>query len=170
MKKIALTLAAISVIVLGFGSLASAGTYPPGGPSVSVAPASVGPGGTVSVTANCTAGESVTISLEGSSVSVPCETGDGESSVAGIATGVVTAPASPGTYTGSVTGAISGSLGSFTVTVLAAAPTPTTPTGGLPSTGSGGTSTMTFVAAGLLVVGLGLFGVATVRRRQAPAA
>lgn len=170
MKKIALTLAAVALVIFGVGGVAGAGTYPPGGPSVSVTPASVGPGGTVTVTANCTAGESVTISLEGQSASVPCETGDAQSSVAGIATGVVTAPTAPGTYTGSVTGTISGALGSFTVTVLAAAPTPATPTGGLPSTGSGGTSTMTFVAAGLLVVGLGLFGVATVRRRQAPAA
>ena len=74
-------------------------------------------------------------------------------------------PVTPGTYTGSAAGAITGFTTTFVVTVLAVAPPP----GGLPSTGSGGFDTTTGIAAGLVAVGLGLFGVTRLRRRHAVA-
>jgi LPXTG-motif cell wall-anchored protein len=169
MKKIALALAAVAAMILGLGGVANANpipipnVYPPVVPSVTVTPSTVGPGGTVTVTANCTPGETVTVTLESATASAPC----GED---GTVTLTISAPSAVGTYNGTVAGTVSGPLGSFAVTVLAAGPTPTTPTGGLPSTGSDGTNTTTMIAAGLLVVGLGLFAVATVRRRQTPAA
>lgn len=167
MKKFALALAAVAAMVLGFGGVANA--YPPGGTGVTTSSSTVGPGGQVTVTAKCTAGETVTFDLEGSTDTATCETGDAQSAIAGTATGTVTAPTAPGTYIGRVTGSVSGPLGEFTVTVEGSTATPTaTPAGGLPSTGSNGTSTMTFIAAGILVAGLGLFAVATLRRRQAP--
>ncbi len=42
----------------------------------------------------------------------------------------------------------------------------TTPTGGLPATGSGGTNTTLMLGLGALIVGGGLFGVSQIRRRQ----
>lgn len=42
----------------------------------------------------------------------------------------------------------------------------TIPTGGLPATGSSGVSTMAIIAIGLLIVGVSLFVVSQVRRRQ----
>jgi len=44
----------------------------------------------------------------------------------------------------------------------------TIPGAGLPATGSSGMGTTTGIALGLFVVGLGLFIVAQVRRRQQP--
>jgi hypothetical protein len=85
---------------------------------------------------------------------------------AGTAVASLLAPATPGTYTGTATGVSSGVTASFTVVVQAAV----TPPGGLPATGSGGISTTTGMAAGLFAIGLGLFGVAQFRRRQAAVA
>ena len=156
MKKFALALVAVAAMILGVGGVANA--YPLGGQSITISPSTVSPGGSVTVTANCTPGESVTI---------PCETDDTRPTNAGIATGIVNAPTTVGSFDGTVTGTVSGPLGSFTVTVQTSG---TTPTSGLPTTGGDGTSTMTMIAVGLLVVGLGLFVVATVRRRQTPVA
>lgn len=162
MRKLALALIGMVIMAVGLGATVQAASdYPPGGPNVTATPVTVSPGGSVTVTANCTPGESVTIILESSSVTVPCLTGDAESSVVGVATGVVTAPMTPGTYTGTVTGTVSGPLGTFDVTVQAAA---TPPPADLPTTGSGTTGATATVAAGLLVAGLGLFAVATLRR------
>lgn len=165
MKKFALALVAVAAMILGVGGVANA--YPLGGQSITISPSTVSPGGSVTVTANCTPGESVTITLESSSVTIPCETDDTRPTNAGIATGIVNAPTTVGSFDGTVTGTVSGPLGSFTVTVQTSG---TTPTSGLPTTGGDGTSTMTMIAVGLLVVGLGLFVVATVRRRQTPVA
>lgn len=115
--------------------------------------------------------------LEGSSDTETCTPSANASNnfaaaVAGSATGTVNAPTTAGTHTGTVTGSISGALGAFTVVVEGATSTTAAPTatGSLPSTGSDGTRTMTAVAGRFLVVGLGMFGVATARRRQDTAA
>jgi LPXTG-motif cell wall-anchored protein len=157
MKKIALALAAVAAMILGFGAVANAGTYPPGGQSVTVSSPTVGPGGTVTVTVNCTPGETVTATLGSATATAAC----GPDATAVLS---ISAPTTAGVFNGTVNGSVSGPLGSFTVTVQAAGTTP------LPATGSDGTSTMTFLAAGLLVVGIGLFAVATIRRRRSPAA
>ena len=73
-------------------------------------------------------------------------------------------PSEASTYTILATGSESGDLGSTTVVVAAqTAPATTVPTVGLPATGSDGIGHTTGVSLGLLVVGLGLFAVATVR-------
>ncbi|MFK7917840.1 MAG: LPXTG cell wall anchor domain-containing protein [Ilumatobacter sp.] len=173
MKKLALAFTAAAAVVLGSAGVADA--YPPGGSSVVVEDDTISVGDPVTVTATCTLGESVTFTLQDQSATTTCEadaTGGG-SAVAGSATGTVNAPTTAGTFTGTITGSISGALGTFTVTVDGVAPTtaaPTTPVGGLPATGSDGTQTMTMVAGGILVAGLGMFGVATARRRQDAAA
>lgn len=174
MKKLALALTAAAAVVLGSAGVADASAYPPGGQNVTVLDNTVGLGEPVTVTAACTLGETVTFTLVDQTATATCEVAPvaGASVAAGQATGTVNAPTTAGTVTGSVTGSISGALGSFTVTVSAATTptTPTTPTGGLPATGSDGTQTMTMVAGGILLAGLGMFGVATVRRRQDTAA
>ena len=176
-KKFALAVTAAAAVVLGSAGVADAGVYPPNGKTVTVQDSTVPPGGPVSVTTNCTVGETVTFVLEGSSDTETCtpSTDGGNNftaAVAGTATGTVNAPTTPGTYIGTVTGSISGALGTFTVVVEGATATTAAPTstGSLPATGSDGTSTMTLIAGGLLIVGLGMFGVATARRRQDTAA
>ena len=162
MKQLALACAVVAAMLFSFGGVANA--YPPGGPNVTATPSTTAPDGSVTITAACTPGESVTFTLESSSVTVPCDAEDGQS---GTATGIVTAPTAVGTFDGVVNGSVSGPLGSFTVTVQNSA---TAPAGGLPSTGSDSSSTITMVAMGLLVGGLGLFTVATIRRDQPTAA
>jgi len=80
---------------------------------------------------------------------------------------------------GSVTSAQYGSASTSTATTVAedsAAALPeagaaaaATPSAGLPATGSDGIGTTTGIAVGLLAVGLGLFIVTRVRRRQSDA-
>lgn len=164
MRSFALAVIAMVFLAAGLAGTTYASSYPPGGPSVTVTPATVSPAGSVTVTANCTPGESVTITLESSSTTAACLP-DGDSSLSGIATGVVTAPSTPGPYTGTVIGSVSGPLGTFDIVVQSAA---TPPPGGLPATGSGTTGATAAVAAVLLLVGLGLFAVATVRRTRIP--
>jgi hypothetical protein len=113
----------------------------------------------------------------------------------GNATGTFTAaPLSPGTYNGTAVGQRSATQTfAFTIpgqasttsttlaptTTLAATTTTaapvttapvTTPGTGLPATGSDGVGVMTGIALGLFAVGLGLFIVAQVRRKQSPTA
>jgi hypothetical protein len=124
-----------------------------------VSPPTIAPGGNITVTvSNCTPGERVVISVAGISVTVTC----GPDSVASASIGM---PTTPGTFTGTAVGS-AGFNTTFVVTVLA----PVSPPGGLPATGSGGIDTTTGIAAGLFAVGLGLFGVAQRRRRQAAVA
>ena len=199
MKKLLISLAAAVALVLGFGVPAGASAYPPGGTSVTVDPASGSAGFSFDVTANCTPGETVTFTFQGATMTATCSAGS-DSDSGGTATATFTAPSDAGRYTGSVTGSVSDALGSFAVTVEAeettttAAPTTdapttdapttaapatdapttaapvTTPSGGLPATGSDGIGTTTGIAIGLLIMGLGLFAVATVRRSQPGAA
>ena len=192
MKKAALALVVAAAALFGLGQLVAAG-----GTNYSEAivanPASVPTGGQTVVTyQNCEVGETITFSLPqftpatqtapcgavqafGLSAVLPLQATVGEASATFVA------PATPGTYNGTGVGTVSPEL-PFTVTVTGSvapsttvAPTiPDTNGGGsgsqLPSTGSGGQSTITFIAIGLLTVGLGLFAVAGVRRRSNPAA
>jgi uncharacterized membrane protein YtjA (UPF0391 family) len=194
MKKLALALIAASAAVFGFGLVAQAQGYTPTIPPIGP----VTPGGSYTVTVNnCVPGEQVTFTQLQSTPTVIVATCSGAlptltGSVIGLllpqqgalptASATFTAaPTAPGTYNGTAVGAQSGSTPfSFTIpgqtatTVpppTTAAPVPTTQpalVGGLPATGSGGISTTTGIAVGLLVVGLGLFVVAQVRRRQEP--
>jgi hypothetical protein len=165
MKKFVVALAASLAIFFGIGGAAHAQTPAPTpyvGTTVivTVSPPTAVPGGTITVTiTNCTPGEIVTVSVGGVSVQVTCD-------AVGVASASVSMPTTPGTYTGTATGSISGVTTTFTVTVMA----PVTPPGGLPATGSGGIDTTTGIAAGLFAIGLGLFGVAQLRRRQVVAA
>ncbi len=158
MKKILLAMAATAVAVLGFGQMAHAAdgaTYPPGATAPVIAPASPAPGATFTVTVDCAPdGAAVAVVFNGATTNANC--------TGGKATVSLTAPATAGDYPGTYTGA---GAGSFTVTVAA----PATPPGGLPATGSNGTSTMTIIALGLFAVGAGLFGVSQVRRRSVTA-
>lgn len=168
MKKFALALMASAAMVLGFGAVASA--YPPGaGAPVITNGGALAPGAEFTVTAECQpVGAQVTFEFQGVTLVVECVAATGSASLlgsflgtapaAGTATATFTAPTAPGTYTGTYTGA---AVGTFSVTVAA----PVTPGGGLPATGSNGTSTMTIIAIGLFAVGAGLFGVSQVRRR-----
>ena len=164
MKKLALALMAASAAMFGFGMVAEAQTYDP---SVSVG--TVTPGGAYTATyTNCVAGETITFSQP---ESTPTTT-TGVCSASRVATGTFTnAPTAPGTYTVTASGPTSPAR--TIVFSLAAAPTTvpaTVPGGGLPATGSSGMGTTGGMAIGLLVVGLGLFAVAQVRRRQPSAA
>jgi LPXTG-motif cell wall-anchored protein len=85
------------------------------------------------------------------------------------------APTEAGVYDGTGVGERSPSLPfQFEIKVPTTPVDPTTPTttaapgGTLPETGANGISSTTTIALGLLIVGLGLFVVAQVRRRQAP--
>ena len=155
MKKIALGLIALSSLMLGFGTV-SAAPYESGDGTATVSPTTTTAGGTVTVVmSGCTPGETVDFELESATASATCA-GDG------TATASMPAPGAAGTYTGTATGVTSGVNASFTVVVAQAA----TPPGGLPATGSGGISTTTGIAIGLLAVGLALFGVTLIRRRR----
>jgi alkaline phosphatase len=171
MKKFALALMAASAAVLGFGIVADA--YPISPEPLTVDNATPGVGEEITVTANCASGETVTFETQGDSATATCSAGAGGASLlmaiatSGTASAKLTMPSEAGTYTISVTGSESGDLGSLTVVVVAqTTPATTVPTGGLPATGSDGIGFTTGVALGLLVVGLGLFAAATVRRRQ----
>ena len=148
MKKLLVALAASLAVFFGMGGAAHA-QYDANSGVVTVTPPTVAPGGTVTVTVtNCTPGERVDISV-GRGVRV------GHLRCRWHASAATPMPVTPGTYTGTAVGSVSGFTTTFVVTVLAS----TVPPGGLPSTGSGGIDTTTGIAAGLLAVGLGLFGV-----------
>ncbi len=164
MKKIGLTFAAALALVFGVAQGVSAQYGPSAGGS------DAAPGGETEVAVNgCQPGEQVTIDLPGFenppqalTRSVQTINADAE----GNAFTVFVAPNAPGTYPGTATCGVL--TANFSVTVLDVPPdTNGGGSGGqLPSTGSGGQSSITYVAVGLLVVGLGLFAVAGFRRRQ----
>jgi hypothetical protein len=152
MKKLVLALLTSLAVVLGIAGPAAA-AYPPNAPTVSVSTSTPAPGGEFTVTAEgCNEGDVVTFEFEGETKTAVV--------VGGIASVTFTAPETPGFYTGTVT--CGGVASDFGITVVS----PTAPGGGLPSTGSDGIGATTTIAIGLLAVGLGLFGVATVRRRR----
>jgi hypothetical protein len=155
MKKLALGLIAISSAVLGFGMVAEA-QYGSVGGTATVTPTTTAPGGTVTVEmSGCTPGETVDFVLESATASATCAED-------GTASASLPAPGATGTYTGTAAGVTSGVTASFSVVVAQAV----TPPGGLPATGSDGISTTAGIAIGLLVIGVALFGVSQIRRRQ----
>ena len=178
MKKLVAAVAAVFAIVLGSAGIASAS--PPGGDDVTVGDSTVTAGAPVDVSADCTVGETVTFTLDGSSDTSVCVASTDAEDTSGEGTSGVslTAPTAPGTYTGTVSGSVSGDLGTFTVVVEGATGSgegttggsggggTATPSGQLPATGSDSSGAITTIAIGLLVAGLGLFAVATIRRRQ----
>lgn len=184
MKKLALALMAASAMVFGFGMVVSAQSYTQG---TSISPNPVEPGRPFAVTYdNCQAGESITFVVSGATPASITNTCSSIGTVAlsllgqvglGNAVGSFTAaPSAPGTYPGTATPNGQSPVRTFNLVIQAPAPTvppsvastipATVPVGGLPTTGSGGVGTTTAIAIGLLVVGLGLFVVAQVRRRQ----
>jgi hypothetical protein len=183
MRKLALALMAVSASVFGFGIVASAQSYDQ---AISTSPTSPAPGAAYSVTyTNCVAGDVITFSQPQSSPTSVTGTCDGaaQNALTGSVLGIVlprqaalgtatgnfqAAPTAPGTYNGTAVGAQSPQL-TFQLTVPGQAPATTavvTPTAPLPATGSSGLGTTMGVALGLLAVGIGLFVVAQVRRRQ----
>jgi alkaline phosphatase len=143
---------------IGMGATAAA--YPPGGPTLTLSATTVAPGGTFAVTFNgCLDGEIVSVSIAGGdSGSATCSGAE--------ATVTLTAPTAPGTYTVTGTSSESGLTATATLTVVAAAPAPAAP-GQLPTTGSGSSVPIAQIAAGVLIAGAGLAGVAMYRRRPA---
>ncbi len=187
MKKLALTLVAMAAVLFGTGPVVNA--YPPGAGVVAVSPAGgvVAPGGNITVTGSCTPAETVTVTLGTATVTGTCSaagtgpTGSAAALSSAPAAGgysiVIAAPTAAGTYTLRVVGSVSGSLAAdVTITVQATTPPVTqggdtnggTAAGGgtLPSTGSDSTSTALLIGFGSLLMGLGLFGTARVRRNQ----
>ena len=165
MRKLALALmaAAAASATLGVGVVADA--YPPPGVAATVDDSSPAPGGPVRVTmVGCVPPESVAFELEDSTDSSVCVAGPSSFRFAAptqaSAVGNLTAPTADGTYTGSTTGVTSGLTATFTISVRSASQ------GELPKTGSDGVATTTLIAGGLLIVGLGLFAVAQLRRRR----
>jgi hypothetical protein len=157
MKKFAVALIAMSAVIFGSGMAAQA-QYGGGSGTATVTPASSAPGGSVTVTiSGCAPGSSVEVEFNGATSTVTADS-------SGAATAGVTAPSTAGTYPGTAT--CGDVVSSFSVVVAVAV----TPPGGLPATGSNGISTTSGLAIGLLVVGLGLFAVAQMRRRQTSAA
>ncbi|MGK0276696.1 MAG: LPXTG-motif cell wall-anchored protein [Ilumatobacter sp.] len=167
MKKFALSLMVAAAAIFGTGIAAQASTYPPG---ATVSPiADPVPGETFTVTVSgCNPGIVITFEFEGTTKTATC----GEAAALTVGTGTASttfvAPTAGGTYSGTATGT-DGFLATFSVTAAAAPATtvePVTPPGGLPATGSGGTSSMTMIAIGLFGLGGGLLVVSQMRRRQ----
>ena len=174
MKKIALILTALGVLLVGAGVSNTAAAYPVGETTdiVTNVPTVI-PGGTFNATVtNCLPGETVVFVFEGVSRSVTCDPTTLQASFPFVA------PTTPGTYqvcadlTGNGATVPSGVTRPrticTTIEVVATGPTvpPTVPGGGLPGTGSSGVDTNLALAGTLLVVGLGLLVVAGIRRRE----
>lgn len=195
MKKIALALVTASAVVLGLGlGLGQVATAQAYDPSITPATQTVAPGASATVTYNnCALGSDVVFTLASATVSpqtVACAAPVGLVKTAapdlGNATATFTVSTDPGTYDGTAVNAQQEVSLPFEVMVEAAPPTtvppttvppttptsvaPTVPSGGLPATGSDGIGTTTGIAIGLLVLGLGLFAVAQVRRRHVTSA
>ena len=155
MKQLITAIAAVTVM-FGFGAAAQA-QYPPSSAGVSIANPNPDPGETVIVVVTgCQPNEAIDTVFNGAAGTVVADATGGAS----IA---LVAPSEPGVVNGSVT--CNGQTTNFQVNVLAAT-SPTTPSTGLPATGANGPSETLVVAIGVLVTGLGLLGVAQVRRRQ----
>lgn len=165
MKKFALALMAVSASIFGLSAVANA--YPPAPDANEVS--AITAGGPFTVEVGCApVGDDVVFTFNTAVIADVCAAPTGPASLlsvapaAGSASATFTAPTAPGTYTGTYTGA---ATGTWTVVIAA----PVVPGGGLPATGSNGTSTMTIIAFGLFAVGAGLFGVSQVRRRTVAA-
>ena len=161
MKRFLTAIAATGIGVLTVAGSASAATaqhsvaYPPSAAVLELSDSTVSPGEEFDATLRgCTPGETVQFSVEGSSTTATCDDN-------GEATGTLTAPMTPGTYEVSGVGVDSGVSASSTITVVGA---DDGEDGVLPATGSS-TSGPLQVGGVLLVAGLGMLGVAKLRRR-----
>ena len=190
-------LAAALVITLGAGLAAGASGvdasgYNDGGGAPGGSDPTPRPGETFTVTVECVVPEIVSFAFGGETQRDECEPRSGavgfrlpdSVSTDGTASATFTAPTAAGTYSGTVTFA-DGSTQSFSIVVVdvgsgagdgdgdgdgAAGGAGSDATGGLPITGGGGSSRAAMtVAAVLLLAGVGMFGVAYLRR-QAPTA
>lgn len=154
MKKFALALMASAALMLGFGSMASAATYPPD--------QTVAPGQSFEVVVACTPdGADVGFTFEGQSKTVACASLSAKA--------MFTAPTAAGTYTVSYTGAATGSVAINVVPDTPPTQGGSTDGGGsgtLPSAGSDSTNTGMIIGAGALLIGLGLFFTGRTRRDQ----
>jgi LPXTG-motif cell wall-anchored protein len=174
MKKFALSLIVAAAAIFGTGVAAQAQT-PPYPPAASVSPIETAvPGGpfTVNVKGCQPNANKIAFVFRDQDQSNLCGNGKGNSNALTVGTGTSSAtfvaPMAAGTYTGTATGT-DGFRVTFSVTVAAAPPVaaaPVVPVGGLPVTGSDGTSTMTMMAFGILALGGGLLVVSQMRRRQ----
>lgn len=193
MKKFALALMSAAALVFGFGVVANAQYGTTG--DATATPANPGAGEPFLMTLDgCQVGETVSfvLTFEGTTIDtatatcLPAPSGTPLGSIIGLlaqapATGSASAELTlgtePGTYIATATGQTSGVTSSLTFVIEGTAGGGTDnggTTGGattdgttaLPATGSDGIATTTGIAIGLLVVGLGLFAVAQIRRRQ----
>jgi LPXTG-motif cell wall-anchored protein len=175
MKKFALSLIVAAAAIFGTGVAAQA--QPPYPPAAEVSPIkTAGPGDRFTVNVKgCTpnaAKKDVAFVFRGQDQNNLCSDVKGNSNAltdgTGTSSATFVAPMAAGTYTGTATGT-DGFRVTFSVTVAAAPPVaaaPVVPVGGLPVTGSDGTSTMTMMAFGILALGGGLLVVSQMRRRQ----
>jgi LPXTG-motif cell wall-anchored protein len=173
MKKFALSLIVAAAAIFGTGVAAQA--QPPYPPAAEVSPIkTAGPGDrfTVNVKGCQPNANKIAFVFRDQDQSNLCGNGKGNSNAltdgTGTSSATFVAPMAAGTYTGTATGT-DGFRVTFSVTVAAAPPVaaaPVVPVGGLPVTGSDGTSTMTMMAFGILALGGGLLVVSQMRRRQ----
>ena len=179
MKKFLASVAVALCALVGSSASALAQNYPPNVLVIVIVSGPVTPGSTVTITiTGCQAGETVTVAVDGVTITVSTCTGGGGTSAlrrqaaGGSATASFTAPTTVGTHTIRAVGNTSGRVGTLTFTVQPAAAAATTRSGGgggaLPTTGSDSTPTL-WIAGTALVVGAGLAGVAWKRRRPTAA-
>jgi hypothetical protein len=185
MKKLGLVLLAASAAVFGFGMVAAAQTY---SQAISLTPPNPSPGQSYTAAyGNCTLGDTITFTQSASTpatVTGRCVKVSGvddsgsqlgvlvpQQVAYGIATaGFAKAPTAPGTYTVTASGLRSPTrTATFTIAAAPATVRPTTvvpaaPDGGVPVTGSSGSSKVNVMPFGLLAVAIGLLVVAQVRR------
>jgi LPXTG-motif cell wall-anchored protein len=172
MKKFALSLIVAAAAIFGPGVAVQAKPYPPAADVSPIETTVPGERFTVNVK-GCTpngAKKDVAFVFRDQDQSNLCGKGNPNALTDGTGTSSATfvAPMAAGTYTGTATGT-DGFRVTFSVTVAAAPPVaaaPVVPVGGLPVTGSDGTSTMTMMAFGILALGGGLLVVSQMRRRQ----
>jgi alkaline phosphatase len=172
MRRLLVMVTLTAACVMGVSATTSA--YPIG-PTLALSATTVAPGAPFSATFDgCILGETVSVSIEGGdSDSATCAGPAGSSrwisqEPGGTATVTLTAPTVPGTYTVTGTTSESGLSATATLTVAAAAPAPGAPAPGqLPTTGSDSSVPIAQIAAGVLIAGVGLAGVAMYRRRPA---
>lgn len=173
MKKFALILSALGVMIIGAGAANPvAAQYPPTSVTFIVTVSFGPPGfGFTTVVAGCVNDTPVTFTVPGfAPVTTTCANGQ--------ATADFTAPTTEGdypvsvTYTDPVTGLATSRSSQITVLDAPVAPTTTLPVtappgGLLPATGSSGLSGNLLTAGTLILVGLGLLVVTQVRRHTA---
>ncbi len=171
-------LAAVAMLALigGAGSVAQAqatqGPYGATPQTVAVQPASVAPGGSISVQiSGCTPSESLTITLVQGSTTTRCSApvpirsnrSDSNGAAPGTASAEIVAPTEPGVFPGNVVGT-RGFDQSFTVTVIA--PTPRGVDSGTETSQWFSTTSLTMI--GMAGIVLALFAVTRLRRMLEP--